>query len=70
MNRLQKRKNRAHRVGVHVIPAYQQQGSWDIYVESETILGPRGLQWKKRRAIHLAHAISISKKYHVTVTTE
>ena len=67
MNRLQKKKSRAHRVGVHVIPAIDHAGKWDIYVESETLLGPRGLQWSKRKAVHLAHTISISKRFSLEV---
>lgn len=65
MSRLQKIKNRAHRKGCHVIPAYGRLGLWDVYVESEGPLGPRGLEWSKARAIRLAHAFSISKKQKV-----
>jgi hypothetical protein len=65
MSRLQKIKNRAHRKGCHVIPSHDRLGFWDVYVESEGPLGPRGLEWPKHRAIRLAHAISISKKQKV-----
>lgn len=68
MSRLQKIKNRAHRKGCHVIPAYGCAGMWDVYVTSEGPLGPRGLCWSKRRAIHLAHAISISKRHKLLMT--
>ncbi len=67
MNRLQIVKNRAHRKGCHVIPAHGRPGLWDVYVESEGLLGPRGLQWTKRKAVRLAHAISISKKVELVV---
>jgi len=60
MNRIQKLKNRAMRKEVHVIPAHGNPGLWDIYVEREEPLGPRGLVWPKRKAVHLAHAISIA----------
>ncbi len=68
MNRMQKLKNRAHRKGCHVIPSDGKIGLWDVYVEAEGWLGPRGLQWSKRKAVHLAHAISISKKQKLLVT--
>ena len=69
MNRLHKRKGRAHRKGCHVIPADGNPGLWDVYVEAEGPLGPRGLQWSKRRAIQLAHGISISKKQKIVFST-
>ena len=68
MTRLQRLKSRAHRQGCHVIPSHGHPGLWDVYVESEGLLGPRGLQWSKRRAVRLAHSISISKKQRMVVT--
>lgn len=68
MNRLQKIKSRAHRVGCHAIPAHQHPGLWDVYVEAEGPLGPRGLAIGKREAVRLAHSISISKKQKLTVS--
>jgi hypothetical protein len=70
MTRLQKIKNRAHRQGCHVIPSHGHLGLWDVYVEDEGQLGPRGLQWSKRKAIRLAHSISISKKQKILFTTK
>lgn len=68
MTRLQKLKNRAHRQGCHVIPADGHLSLWDVYVEDEGLLGPRGLQLSKRKAIQLAHTISISKKLKLSFT--
>lgn len=40
---------------------------WDVYVESEGPLGPRGLVLTKRQAVALAYAIAVSKRHEIEV---
>lgn len=68
MNRTQRKIQRARRLGVFVMrwPGHKR---WDIYVESEGPLGPRYLQWSKRRAANLAHQITMYRRAKVVITT-
>lgn len=76
MNRLKKRIRQAQRRGVYFLargncpmdfyPTHRDK--FDIYVESEGMLGPRELALTKRQAIATAYRISVSKKPKVTIT--
>lgn len=50
-----------------VLPFRVEGRVWDVYVERE-MMGPRMLNITKRQAIHLAHAICISKRHKLVVT--
>lgn len=65
-SKLQRRKARCIRHKVH--PFRVEGRVWDVYVDVESILGPRMLRITKRQAIHLAHAICISKRHKLEVT--
>lgn len=65
-SRLQRRKARCIRQKVW--PFKVEGRVWDVFVNAEMILGPRMLRITKRQAIHLAHAICISKRHKLEVT--
>lgn len=66
MTRLRRLKQRAQRAGVYLLPAYNEvtktfdtaSKKFDIFVASESILGPRGLSMTKRQAIQFASSIA------------
>ena len=60
MSQLQKRRRQAARNGVHVI-RWPESGDWDVFVESETLLGPRGVTRQKRDAVNFAYRIAKSR---------
>jgi hypothetical protein len=66
MSQLHKRRKQAERKGVY--PYKNEQGGWDIHVDKEWLLGPRELNWPKRRAINLAYQISVSKPHKIEIT--
>lgn len=59
MSQLQKRRRQAARKGVHVI-RWPSSGQWDVFVESETLLGPRGVTRNKRDSVNLAYRIAVA----------
>ena len=73
MNRLNRRIRQAASRGCYVIqrrswPIYTENlNQWDVYVESECMLGPRDLKLSKRQAVALAYAIGVSKRLVITV---
>ena len=58
MSRLNRRRKQAAARGVHVIR--WPNGPWDVFVESETLLGPRGVTRTQREAAHFAYRIAQS----------
>ena len=64
MNRQRALKQKALRAGVYLIPAFDSKTqNWltkrfDLYVESESILGPRGLNLSRREAVRFAAQIA------------
>lgn len=65
MNRLTKKLRSCVRRGCY---PYKNDNGWDVYIESEGLLGPRGLNLTKREAVILAYQISVSKKHKLIVT--
>lgn len=59
MSQIQKRRRQAARLGVHVI-RWPDSGDWDVFVESETLLGPRGVTRQKRDAVNFAYRIAMT----------
>lgn len=59
MSQLQKRRRQASRLGVHVI-RWPDTGDWDVFVESEGLLGPRGVTRQKRDAVNFAYRIAMN----------
>ncbi len=78
MSKWKRRKQAAARRGVHAYRAfdlldragYARLPHWDVYVESEWILGPRELKLSRREAVNFAYRISVAKKFKITVTPE
>lgn len=75
MSRLKKRQRQAAQRGNHIwlrgsLPGFYatEHTKYDVYVEAETSLGPRGLSLTKREAIAMAYQIGISAKQKLTVT--
>lgn len=68
MSRLQILRARARTRGCHVLHSMDDLTAYDVYVESESILGPRDLSLTYRQAVHLAYQISIAKHQKLTVT--
>ena len=66
MSRVKRKIQRAARLGVYVYK--NSSGLWDIFVEKETILGPRELSWKRREAVNFAHKITLAEKIKLTIT--
>lgn len=64
MSRLRRMKQRATRLGVYPLPAFdpltqlELHKRFDIFVESEGLLAPRGLSLSRREAIQLASRIA------------
>ena len=59
MSRLQRRRQQARARDVF---AYQRTDdkTWDVFVDSEWILGPRDLHLTKRDAVNLAYRIAVA----------
>ncbi|KAF1003944.1 MAG: hypothetical protein GAK28_04407 [Luteibacter sp.] len=57
MSRLNRRRKQAAARGVHVI-RWPNGGPWDVFVETETLLGPRGVTRTKREAVNFAYCIA------------
>lgn len=69
MSRLNRRRQAAARRKVYVWRNDWRGGQGhDVFVDAEWALGPRDLTLTKREAIHLAYAISVSKKQRIEVT--
>jgi hypothetical protein len=58
MTRLRLLRQRAARRGVYLLAAYPDTSKFDVFAESESILGPRGLSLSKRQAVLLAAQIA------------
>jgi hypothetical protein len=58
----------AFRRGVYGVVDCPQK--WDVYVEAEGPIGPRGLSLTKRQAVALAYSIAVSKRYEIEVIYE
>lgn len=75
MNRLNRRARKAAAKGCHAFPRgswpiYQSElDRWDVYIEREGLLGPRGLALSKRQAVALAYSISVAKRPSFVITT-
>jgi len=67
MNRLQQRRRRAAARGCFAYRRCDGAG-WDVFVNAEGLLGPRGLVLSRRQAVGLAYAISLSAKPKVVIT--
>ena len=67
MTRLRILRQRAAERRIWVLRSYSGK-AWDVIVDSEGMLGPRGLEYSKRNAINLAYSISISKKSKLEIT--
>lgn len=67
MSKLEKQRRQAARLGVYVI-RWPDSGEWDVFVESETLLGPRGVTRKKRDAVNFAYRIAKSSRLPATIS--
>lgn len=67
MSQLEKRRRQAARKGVHVIRWHN--GPWDVFVEAETLLGPRGVTRTKREAVNFAYRIARHGRAPVLTTS-
>ncbi len=67
MSKLKLKQAKALQRGCHVIRHYQSK-KWDVYVEAESLFGPRDLELTKRQAVNLAYAICISRKMKIIIT--
>ncbi|QOR55754.1 MAG: hypothetical protein YHS30scaffold667_50 [Phage 65_10] len=61
MSRLKRRMRQAAARGVYVF-RWADDGKWDVYVEAETLLGPRGVTHTKRASINFAYRIAVSRR--------
>lgn len=66
MSRLQRRRQSAAKRGSY---AYRRPdgAGWDVVVDSEWALGPRGLSLTRRQAIAIAYSIGVSAKPRMRV---
>lgn len=76
-SRLKRKQQRAHRMKVYAfrIAGWKpwhpgNPNKWDVFMDSESILGPRMLELTRRQAVDLAHRNTISKRQVLTITTE
>lgn len=66
MSKLERKIRSASSRGCHI---YKVDGMWDVIVDSEYMIGPRGLELTRRQAANLAYSISISKRTYVRFET-
>lgn len=76
MNRTKLRARRASARGCHVHrraswPIYATDlRKWDVFVEAESILGPRDLSLTYRQAVALAYSIAMAKRQRLVASAE
>lgn len=78
MSKFQRRIRQAELRGVHILPRgncpdsfyKDHRDKFDIYVESEGMLGPRDLALTKRQAANLAYQISVAKRSKITIEVQ
>lgn len=78
MSKFQRRIRQAESRGVHILHRgncpdsfyKDHRDKFDIYVESEGMLGPRDLALTKRQAANLAYQISVAKRSKITIEVQ